>query len=398
MRGDQLIFDADMHVQEPAGIWTEFLDPAFRDRVAVGTREMPMPTADGHPLVRPNPPSRTEGEGRREMRPTHLVDRYGDLARRGFDAPALLEGMDVEGVDVAALYPSYGLYVPWADHLAPELAAALAQAYNRWIVSLCAEGDRRLVPVALAPLHDPVATCVEIRRAVTDDGVKAVMLRPNPVRGRVVSHPDHDRFFAEAVDLDIPVILHEGTNAVVAATGWDRFDTWCARHAASHPLEQMLALESLIFDGVFERHPNLRVGLFESGTGWLRWWLHRLDEHWEFLRDQVPQAKRPPSEYFARSCVISTETDDPFVRDTVAAIGVDHVVWASDFPHPEAPWPHAVDGFLERGLSPTEEAAVFWSTPGTLYQVDLTSLGRGRALPRQPSLAATSGDRANQLA
>jgi predicted TIM-barrel fold metal-dependent hydrolase len=392
MRGERLIFDADMHVQEPAGIWAEFLDPSLRSRVEVGTREMPMPTADGKPLLRMNVTRDHERRGRREMRPTQLVDRYGDLARRGFDAPALLEGMDVEGVDVAALFPSYGLYVPWADHLAPELAVGLAQAYNRWIVSLCAEGDRRLLPVALAPLHDPSAIGAEVRRAVTRDDVKAVMLRPNPVQGRVVSHPDHDRFFAEMVDLDIPVILHEGTNAVVAAAGGDRFDTWCGRHAASHPLEQMLALESLIFDGVLERHPNLRLGVFESGTGWLRWWLHRLDEHWEFLRGEPPQATRPPSEYFARQCVISTETDDPFVRDTVAAMGTDHVVWASDFPHPEAPWPHAVDGFLERGLAPSEEAAVFWSTPCALYRVDPTSLGRGRALPREPSLAATSGD------
>jgi predicted TIM-barrel fold metal-dependent hydrolase len=393
MRGEQLIFDADMHVQEPASIWAEFLDPSFRDRVVVGTSEMPMPTADGKPLVRMNAPSDTGRAGRREMRPTHLVDRYGDLARRGFDAPALLEGMDVEGVDVGALFPSYGLYVPWADHLAPELATALAQAYNRWIVSLCADGNRRLVPVALAPLHDPAAICREIRRAVTHDGVKAVMLRPNPVHGRVVSHPDHDRFYGEITDLDIPVILHEGTNAVVAATGGDRFDNWCARHAASHPLEQMLALESLIFDGVLERHPGLRLGLFESGTGWLRWWLHRLDDHWEFLRDQVPQAKRPPSEYFGRQCTISTETDDPFVRETVNAMGTDHVVWASDFPHPEAPWPHAVDGFLGRGLSPSEEAAVLWSTPGALYRVDVTSLGRGRVLPRETSVTPTEAIR-----
>ena len=323
------------------------------------------------------------------MRPTMMEDRYGDLARRGFDAPALLEGMDVEGVDVAALFPSYGLYVPWADHLAPELAVGLARSYNRWIASLCGDGDRRLVPVALAPLHDPVATADEIRRAVTDDGVKAIMLRPNPIRGRPVSHPDHDRFFAEMVDLEIPVILHEGTGAVVAAAGADRFGTWCGRHAASHPMEQMLALAGLIFDGVFERHPRLRVGVFESGTGWLRWWLHRLDEHWEFLGPEVPQAKLPPSEYVARQCVISTETGDPFVGDTVAALGADHVVWASDFPHPEAPWPHAVDGFLERGLSQPDEAAVLWSTPCTLYQLEPASLGHGRVMPREPSVGAT---------
>jgi predicted TIM-barrel fold metal-dependent hydrolase len=378
MRAQQPVFDADMHVQEPPGIWVEFLDPPLRDRVAIGTREQAVPIADSRPLIELPTPR----EGRREMRPTMMEDRFGDLARRGFDAPALLEGMDVEGVDVAALFPSYGLYVPWADHLAPELAIGLARAYNRWIVSLCADGDNRLVPVAMAPLHDPTLAASEARRAV-ENGVKGLMLRPNPVRGRPVSHPEHDRFFAEVAELDVPLILHEGTGAVVAAAGADRFDTWCGRHAASHPMEQMLALAGLILDGVFERHPRLRVGIFESGTGWLRWWLHRLDEHWEFLGSEVPQAELRPSEYVERQCVISTETDDPFVSETVAAMGADHVVWASDFPHPEAPWPHAVDGFLERRLSRADEAAVLWSTPCALYHLDPASLGRGRVLPRE---------------
>jgi predicted TIM-barrel fold metal-dependent hydrolase len=385
MRDELLIFDADMHVQEPATIWVDFLDPELRDRVAVGTREQALPMADGRPLIDvPTPPS-----DRREMRPTMMEDRYGDLARRGFDGPALLEGMDVEGIDAAALFPSYGLYVPWADHLAPELAVGLARAYNRWIVSLCSGSDRRLVPVALAPLHDPALAAAETRRAV-DDGVRAVMVRPNPVQGRPVSHPDHDAFFTELVGLGIPMILHEGTGAVTVAAGSDRFSTWCGRHAASHPIEQMLALAGLVFDGTFERHPELRVGIFESGTGWLRWWLHRLDEHWEFLGAEVPEAKRRPSEYVMHHCVISTETDDPFVADTIAAMGSDHVVWASDFPHPEAPWPHAVDGFLERELSRSDESAVLWTTPCDLYGLEPHELGRGRARSRERTAVASS--------
>jgi predicted TIM-barrel fold metal-dependent hydrolase len=147
-------------------------------------------------------------------------------------------------------------------------------------------------------------------------------------------------------------------------------------------MEQMLALAGLIFDGVLERHPRLRVGVFESGTGWLRWWLHRLDEHWEFLRADVPAATIPPSEYVARQCVISTETDDPFVHETIAALGSDHVVWASDFPHPEAPWPRAVDGFLARELAPDDERSVLWSTPCSLYRLRPESLGRGPELAR----------------
>ncbi len=381
MRDGQLIFDADMHVQEPPGIWGEFLDPEFRDRVVTGTVAAAMPTADGRMLV-DVPPS----PQRREMRPTQMEDRYGDLARRGFDTPALLEAMDVEGVDVGALFPSYGLYVPWAEHLAPDLAVALARAYNRWLATLCAPSDERLIPVALTPLHDPALAAAEARRSVAEDGARAVMVRPNPVRGRPVSHPDHDRFFAELVDLGIPMILHEGTGAIVDAVGSNRFDTWAGRHAASHPMEQMLALGGLIFDGVLERHPDLRVGIFESGTGWLRWWLDRLDEHHEFLASELGAVKLKPSEYAARQCVISTESEDSFVGETVAAFGADHVVWASDFPHPEAPWPHAVDEFLEacaaQHVDRASEATILGVTPCKLFGLDPATLGRGPDLAR----------------
>jgi predicted TIM-barrel fold metal-dependent hydrolase len=387
MRDGKLVFDADMHVQEPPGIWVDHLDPRFRDRVQAGTVAAAMPIVDGRVLV-DIPPS----PQRREMRPTQMEDRYGDLARRGFDTPALLEAMDVEGIDVGALFPSYGLYVPWADHLAPDLAVALARAYNRWLATLCEPSGARLVPVALAPLHDPALAAAEARRAVEEDGARAVMVRPNPVCGRPISHPDHARFFAELVDLDVPMILHEGTGAIVDAVGKNRFDTWAGRHAASHPMEQMLALAGLVFDGVLEQHPGLRVGLFESGSGWLRWWLHRLDEHAEFLASELGGVRLKPSEYAARQCVISTESDDAFVGETLRGFGAECMVWASDFPHPEAPWPNAVDEFLaactKAGISAADEATMLGATPCALYGLDPASLGRSPDLPRRTTLLA----------
>jgi hypothetical protein len=105
--------------------------------VVVCTHEQALPIADGRPLIDlPTPPEDRAGAA------TMMEDRYGDLVRRGFDAPALLEGVHIEGV-VAARFPSYGLHVPWADHVAPELAVGFARSYNCWIVSLCADGERR---------------------------------------------------------------------------------------------------------------------------------------------------------------------------------------------------------------------------------------------------------------
>ena len=368
------VFDADAHVIEPPSLYFELLEARFAERVR------PDPTLGGHhgrllPLL-DGSPSFGGSEWMREVLRSDrgrdiLVERFGDVAERGFDPPALLDALDRQGVTCAALFPSFSLHVPFGATVAPDLAAALARAYNRWIAEVAAAGRGRLLGVALAPLHDPAAAATEVRRAVEEDGVRAVMVRPNPVHGRSLTHPDHDAFFGLLEDLDAPMLLHEGLGGRHEFAG-DRFDTWYARHAVCHPFEMMLALTGLCVDGVFDRHPRLRVAVLESGTGWLPWWLDRLDEHHElFGPSERGELARTPSDYFARHCVIGTETEDRFARATVDAVGADHVVWASDFPHLEARYPDGVAEFVARsGLPEADLQEVLWEAPCRLYGVD----------------------------
>jgi predicted TIM-barrel fold metal-dependent hydrolase len=136
----------------------------------------------------------------------------------------------------------------------------------------------------------------------------------------------------------------------------------------------MLAVLGLVVEGVFQRHPRLRVGILESGTGWLPWWLHRIDEHHELFGPQErPDMPMRPSEYFAAHCVIASDSDDDFVADTVRAVGADHVAWSSDFPHLEAKWPDGARVFAKHsGLDDRELEDVLWHTPCRLYGVDPT--------------------------
>ena len=138
----------------------------------------------------------------------------------------------------------------------------------------------------------------------------------------------------------------------------------------------MLALLGLVVEGVFDRHPRLRVGILESGTGWLPWWLDRIDEHHErFGPMERPDQRQAPSEVFARHCVIASDSDDPFVADAVRAVGADHVAWSSDFPHLEAKWPDGAAVFTEKsGLTSEELDHVFRGTPCRLYGVDTTEV------------------------
>jgi predicted TIM-barrel fold metal-dependent hydrolase len=286
----------------------------------------------------------------------------------------MVEALDRQGVERATLYPSFSLHTPYADHLAPDLAAALARAYNRWIGDFCRQADGRLLGVAVVPLHDPALAEQELRRVVAADGVRAAMIRPNPVKGRPMlvegQYRDHTaRLRRDALEeLDVTLALHEGRGGRSPFAG-DRFDTWYASHVVSHPFEMMLALTSLIVEGVFDRHPRLRVGVLEAGTGWLTWWLHRLDEHHElFGPRERPGMTMKPSEYFVRHCVIGSDSDDPFVAQTVGSVGADRVAWSSDFPHLEAKYPDGVEQFLEgANLREDDARQVLWDAPCRLY-------------------------------
>src|SRR5205823_4696669 len=107
----------------------------------------------------------------------------------------------------------------------------------------------------------------------------------------------------------------------------------------------------------------------ESGTGWLPYWLHRLDEHREWLRHtECAALTLSASEYFDRQCVISTDPDDDLPAFVAGRVGADHLVWASDFPHPDAKFPDAATSFIAgAGLDQADLHALLWETPTRFY-------------------------------
>jgi predicted TIM-barrel fold metal-dependent hydrolase len=151
--------------------------------------------------------------------------------------------------------------------------------------------------------------------------------------------------------------------------GADRFDTFAGRHLCSHPMEQMAAMADMVLGGALERHPELKVAFLESGTGWLPYWLARLDDHISWMGGtETAGLSLSASEYFDRQCVISSDPEDPLVSRTIESVGADHVVWASDFPHPDAEFPGAVEEFRETNPLPADVLQdLMWTTPAAFY-------------------------------
>ena len=347
MRDGIYILDADAHVIEPLSLFGDVLPP--------GVPLLDLP--DTTPLV-----------------PCGDAEKVRDQIENGFDAPSYLRAMDTQGIDGVVLFPSTGLFVPYLPELSPAASERACRVYNEWVAEYCMVEPSRLAAVALLPLAE-VGRAMEVARQAARYGLCGVMVRPNRLYGRMLGDRAYDVLYDCLESEGLVLAVHEGAGLRGAdQLGSDRFRTFTGRHACSHPMEQMAGFGSLVLDGALERHPGLRMALLESGSGWLPYWLERLDSHVEWMRGpETGDLTLAPSEYFQRQCVISTEPEDSLAAMVVSRCGSDHVVWASDFPHPDAIYPEAVDTFvtesLHAGMSREDLAAVLGQTPLRFYRL-----------------------------
>jgi predicted TIM-barrel fold metal-dependent hydrolase len=346
MRDGRRVLDADAHVIEAGDVF---------GGVASGLDAMDLP---------PTTPREPVGD----------LNKLADFFADGCSAREYLRCLDNEGIDAVVLYPSMGLFVPFQPELSPSESARACRAYNEWIAAYAGTDPARLAGVGIVPVVDVDAAVAEARHA-SELGLPGVMVRPNHLYGRSLGARDYDPLYDVLDETGLVLAVHEGLGLKSATIGHDVSETFAVRHAMSHPMEQMAAMASLVLEGALERHPNLRVAFLESGTGWLPYWLARLDNHAEWMEDSETAAlSLTPSEYFARQCVICTDPDDPLAAWVVSEVGADHVMWASDFPHPDALYPEAVTSFLkesaEHGLHGADLDAVLWDTPARFYGLE----------------------------
>lgn len=359
LRGYQII-DADAHILEPYDMWEKYLEPAFKSYAP----SLDLKVAGEDIMQKNSANPRKEGFKK-------VADSYPTSALNRFDPESQVRAMMQLGVDISFVYPTFGLVLFAVDSMNAQLAGALIRAYNDWLHDYCNFDPELLRGVGAINLHAPDEMIPELHR-IAEWGWKAIFLRPNPVKGRMLSDPAYEPFWSECENLGIAVGIHEGTNSRLPAAGADRFNTRFATHACSHPMEQMMAMLALIEGGVLERHPQLKVGFFESGCGWLPYWLWRLDEEYEQLHWEVKDnVKMKPSEYFRRQCFIGIEPTEPYLGEIVKYIGADNLLFGSDYPHSDHN-PKIVEEAvaLEERLSPEIVQKILWDNPAQFYGIE----------------------------
>lgn len=385
MREGLRIVDSDRHVIEPIEMWKEYLPPEYRAGAPYEQFTAPEETLEQR-VARLGP------KGMLPITPTLMLDgqpawqRLSErtqvemawaaaqrtVAYESTVSPSHhLRTMDQTGMDAACFFPTMALFILRIDGMEPVRATAFARAYNAWLRDFCSANPQRLRAVGALCPHDPEVLPGEVER-LASFGWKAVAIPPNPVNGRTLGHPAYEPFWAACERHSIGVALHEGSNVRLPSAGAERFTTRFAHNAASHPLEAMLALASLLEGGVLERHPRLRVGFFESGCGWLPYWLWRMDSTYEYMKGEVAENVRmKPSEYFRRHCVVAIEPGEPGLQELIRMIGTDNLVFGTDYPHTDH-GEDIVDHVMElRSVLPEETMRkLLWDNPARFYGID----------------------------
>jgi predicted TIM-barrel fold metal-dependent hydrolase len=391
--GGDVIADSDLHVMEPPDLWQRYIDPAFRHAAPVGLTEMRRDMrvrVKSRVLLRGGSvrPMRTEPtEGKTGWRKEHEAV-YAGAEARGWDAASQVEAMDAEGLDLAVLFPSRGLFVlgldtvdrMGTDGLEPDFAAAIARAYNDWLHDFAAFAPERMFGAGMLAPHDVGAAVEEARRCVEELGFKCVFLSPGCVDRRPWHHPAYDPLWAEIERLGVPLAFHGGgQNHLTPDFSLQIFDELMLWHTFSQPLGIMATVASLTGGGVLERFPRLRVALLEGNCAWAPWLFHRLDEHYEWVGwYEAPDLTRKPSEYFRRNCWLSIEADEEPARQYIEWFGDDNLVFSTDYPHGDSKYPHAVEAFAKLPIPEASRRKILGENWSRLYGVPLRKLAPER--------------------
>jgi predicted TIM-barrel fold metal-dependent hydrolase len=387
-----LVADCDMHIFEPPDLWQRYIDPIYKHAAPIGLTEIRRDMrvkVKSHILLRLGPvrPVDTTGKPWRDDYETP----YANAEARGWDPASQIEAMDREGLDVAILFPTRGLFVlgldtpqmMGADGLEPPFAAAIARAYNDWLADFCREHPTRLFGAGMVAPHDVQLAVQETRRCVEQLSFKAVFLSPGCVNRR----PWHDRYYdplwAECERLNIPIAFHGGgQNYLKPDFSLEVFDQLMLWHSFSQPLGIMAAAASLTAGGVFARFPRLRAALLEGNCCWAQWLFYRLDEHYEWLGHyEAPELTMKPSEYLKRNCFLSVEADEAMVRQYVEVFGDDNLVFSTDYPHADSKFPKSVETFLRLPLAPASQRKILWDNWSRLYNIPAPQTGRSQSPP-----------------
>jgi predicted TIM-barrel fold metal-dependent hydrolase len=355
------IVDADAHILEPPHIWETWLPKKFHDKAPKLVKDVDGGDAwlfAGSAQPDPIGLTATPGMPYDQFRWTGVT--Y-EQARRGcYDGAARLADMDADGVDAEILFAPQRTIGHFLGDDDDEFVLAGVDAYNNFLFEeFCAPDRERLIAVGQIPSLG-IDTAVDYVGKLAARGFKAVAISNWPSGGDQISRDD-DPFWAAAQEAGIPVCIHINVISRAArqrqrkAAEAARREGGATLYGGARPDANAKAvgglagvfstvpatMSQLLFTGVFERFPDLHISLIETGVGWIPHYLEAADDRYWRNRSwgDIP-LREPPSYYWYRNMSATFIID----RSGIALrhwVGVDNMMWSSDYPHHGNDWPYS---------------------------------------------------------
>ena len=350
------LVDADAHIDPPHEMWRDYL-PAHLRELAPHVEE--GDECDWLVFEGTRKPIRMiNNQAGRTAKDFKMAGKRSEQ-RAVWDPVVRIADMDADGIDAAVLFGGGPL-----GTFNSELYIASFEAYLRWVWDFCATDRRRLVPIAYLPMRDVDETIGLLRMAAkmgfrsanipafpqNPDGFstsanvgalksgQTAALTGDPKGARQYLDPEFDRLWAEFEAHDMTVTIHLGARV-------PRFGD--KKHfLADMPMSKVSMIEPIaimIFNGIFQRFPKLRLASVESGVGWMAWAAEYMDRTWEKQRywTDSPISEKP-------SFFMDRQVYASFIQDRTGVLcrdlpGARNILWSSDYPHSETTFPHSRD-------------------------------------------------------
>ena len=314
------IIDGDGHIFEDSVAISKFLPAPYSDRASYPMERLFPPLDHLHVHVGKQPPESFGGG--KPVGPKEWVAFMEDL-----------------GIEAAVLYPTAAL--SYGKTVDPDWAIATCKAYNDWLYETYVARSPRFKGMALIPMQEPQAAADELARCVEELGMCGAML-PSTGLALPVAHKYYWPVYQEAERLRCCLGVHGGCHEGFQL---DFSNVYAPVHALGHPFGQMVCFASVIFNGIPQKFPHVRIGFLEGGVGWLFTVLERFDRSYETHISYDPRQEQfqleegeRVSDYVKKHIredrlFIGCEGEEPEIAHAVKRVGSRPFMFSSDFPH-----------------------------------------------------------------
>lgn len=371
------IVSSDDHLQETPDLWEKRVPEHLRDKAP---RLIELPDGAGHAWQVADGPPRPMGldvmAGRKYEEYKAFGVRFEEIRPGCYDPMERLKDLDIGGIYATVLYPNVMLGVvtgltPIAD---PELAQACIRAYNDHLSEFCSEDPDRLIGNAVAPMHSLEASAEEIKRVGKLPGIRGILLPIYPGPEEQWNNTKYEPLWAAAADAGLTISIHIGLPRGLSYQSLFGGQGGPEAIINLAPLSVTEPLAFILWSGVFDRYPDLKLVTVESGIGWVAYFRERAENVYKRHRYWTHSAlKNPPGYYFGRNLFATFEEDITGVQTRNLA-GVEALLWSSDYPHTDTSWPNCLANIEEHfeGVLDEDKRKVVSENAARVYGLSLS--------------------------